>query len=582
MTRRNHLLSFLVVCVSVLVFALPALADSQARIVRLSDVQGSVDIDRHTGAGYEQAILNMPITQGMLLRTGDTGRAEVEFEDGTALRLTPNTVVDFQRLLLLSSGAKATTIAISDGTAYINYRHKGDNEFSVAVGGREIPVQQSAHFRVSVNSQEIKLAVFDGRLELEGPDGKVNVRKNETATLDVNDNGRYLLAKGFDTLDTDAWDKDRESYHQTYANNSSYDTYPYYGRGDLGYYGSWYSVPGYGACWRPWGVGYNWDPFYNGYWTYVPGWGYMFTSGYPWGWLPYRYGHWSYIPGWGWGWMPGRTWVPVAYPVVVNPPSGWVRPTPPPPPVNVVSAPTVPSRPPYKPTKPLPGDTMTERVKDNPKAPAITTAPTTTVGTTAPSNALNGGTTSTTPPAGIVAVRPPHVTGGSHEIPVRGDLGPASIERSSPRGRDRDDLPSRQAGVQVIAPSASGGTGTSAPPSGVAVRPPSPSRSKSDDMPSRTTAPPRAPESRPSTPARVPESRPSTPARVPESRPSTPARIPESRPSTPAPSMPSAPPAGVGPSMQSAPSQHSSPPSRSAPAGKEGSPRGSSFMHGRK
>ena len=44
--------------------ALPALADSQARIVRLSDVQGSVQIDKNTGMGFESAFLNLPIKQG--------------------------------------------------------------------------------------------------------------------------------------------------------------------------------------------------------------------------------------------------------------------------------------------------------------------------------------------------------------------------------------------------------------------------------------------------------------------------------------------------------------------------------------
>src|SRR5216684_8112972 len=75
--------------------ALPALADSQARIVRLSDVQGSVQIDKNTGTGFENAFLNLPITQGTQIRTRDTGRAEIEFEDGSTLRLTPNTSVQF-------------------------------------------------------------------------------------------------------------------------------------------------------------------------------------------------------------------------------------------------------------------------------------------------------------------------------------------------------------------------------------------------------------------------------------------------------------------------------------------------------
>src|SRR5580698_9663009 len=78
--------------------ALPAFADSQARIVRLSDVQGSVQIDKNTGMGFENAFLNLPITQGTQLRTGDNGRAEIEFEDGSTLRLTPNSSVEFSTL----------------------------------------------------------------------------------------------------------------------------------------------------------------------------------------------------------------------------------------------------------------------------------------------------------------------------------------------------------------------------------------------------------------------------------------------------------------------------------------------------
>src|SRR3954462_11206416 len=76
----------------------PAWADSQARIVRLSDVQGSVQIDKNTGLGFENAFVNLPIIQGTQLRTGNGGRAEVEFEDGSSLRLTPNTTIHFNQL----------------------------------------------------------------------------------------------------------------------------------------------------------------------------------------------------------------------------------------------------------------------------------------------------------------------------------------------------------------------------------------------------------------------------------------------------------------------------------------------------
>src|ERR1700729_1594357 len=41
--------------------SIPSFADSQARIVRLSQVDGDVQIDRAVGRGYEKAFINLPI-----------------------------------------------------------------------------------------------------------------------------------------------------------------------------------------------------------------------------------------------------------------------------------------------------------------------------------------------------------------------------------------------------------------------------------------------------------------------------------------------------------------------------------------
>ena len=63
--RMLLFLSFSAVCV----FA----ADSHVRVVRLSYVNGSVEMDRGTGNGYEKALLNMPVIYQSHLRTGDDG-----------------------------------------------------------------------------------------------------------------------------------------------------------------------------------------------------------------------------------------------------------------------------------------------------------------------------------------------------------------------------------------------------------------------------------------------------------------------------------------------------------------------------
>src|SRR5512146_1946219 len=186
MTKRTGRLSLLLVLVAGLAFAPAARADSQARIVRLSLVQGSVQADR--GQGFERAIMNMPITQGVKLSTQDDARAEVEFENGTSLRLAPRTEVEFPALGLRSSGARVSTVQVNQGTAYFNVRHKGDDDFRVAFADREINVDRNVRFRLDLTGGNPELAVFKGDLQFKGPQGSVKVKKNETLTLDLGDN----------------------------------------------------------------------------------------------------------------------------------------------------------------------------------------------------------------------------------------------------------------------------------------------------------------------------------------------------------------------------------------------------------
>jgi len=314
--------------------ALPALADSQARIVRLSDVQGSVQIDKNTGLGFENAFLNLPITQGAQVRTHDRGRAEIEFEDGSTLRLTPNTTVEFSTLGLSDSGKRISVISLVEGMAYVNWLGKSGDEFSLNFSREKIALDHAAHFRVQTSPEASKMAVFKGDVDVEGPAGKVMVEKKKTASFDGADNDKYTLAKNVEEAPLDSWDKEASSYHDQYAKNNSS---PYgYGVSDLNYYGAYSNVPGYGMMWQPYFTGVGWDPFMNGAWSWYPGSGYMFASAYPWGWMPYHYGNWMFVPAMGWMWQPGgwNSWVgvpryagtmPANFHPLVAPAAGTVR-----------------------------------------------------------------------------------------------------------------------------------------------------------------------------------------------------------------------------------------------------------------
>jgi hypothetical protein len=311
--------------------AIPAFADSQARIVRLSSVEGDVEVDRNAGQGWEKAFLNSPITEGTHLWARDDARAEVEFEDGSTLRLVPQTKVSFLQLTLRSSGAKASTVNLEQGILYVNYDGHRDDEFTLNFDNETTRLTWPVHFRLSLNQEQAEVAIFRGSVEVTGPSGTVSVERNHSALFALTNDDSYTVAENVEQDPNDAWDKQLSEYHDHYASSKTYNaSIPYsYGVSDLNYYGNYTLVPGYGYMWQPYFANAGWDPYSNGAWLWYPASGYTWVSSYPWGWMPYRYGSWNYVPSYGWMWQPGgwNQWSTVT--PVSNPPQRYTTPVPP-------------------------------------------------------------------------------------------------------------------------------------------------------------------------------------------------------------------------------------------------------------
>jgi hypothetical protein len=311
-----------------LLVSLPAFSDSQVRIVRLSYVEGSVQIARASAVGFDKALLNLPVAQDATLRSGTDGRAEVEFEDGTTIRLTANSTVEFPQLSLRDSGGKVSAVQVKLGTVYVDYAGEKNEQFTILFSHEKLALTRSAHLRIEISDSDATVAVFKGEIQIEGPSGTVEVGKGRTASFDFLNNDRQSLARGIDEDSYDAWDKQQDQYHLRYTSNSYSNYSPYaYGVSDLNYYGNFFNAPGYGMMWQPYFAGVGWDPFMDGAWAFNPGWGYGWVSAYPWGWTPYHYGTWVFLPGYGWAWQPGGVWTSwYAQPRVLNSPRNFSLP----------------------------------------------------------------------------------------------------------------------------------------------------------------------------------------------------------------------------------------------------------------
>lgn len=338
MTRHTLFASSFVAAV-VLVASGIAFADSHVRIVRLSYVDGQVQMDRATGSGLERALLNTPVQEGMRIVTAGDGLAEVEFENGNTLRLAGDSEVRFSQLLVNDAGAKVNEITVSKGTVYLDTPAKGDDLYRLQADGETFVPKRGTQLRLNAGSDQIHLAVFKGDVQVAGAES-LTVSKKQTLTIDPQNPSNYQLARDVQAQPSDAWDKEREAYAQTYAHNSGFGGPNYgYGLQDLNYYGDFSYVPGYGYGWQPYGFAnamLSWNPYSNGAWTFCPGVGYAFSSFYPWGWLPYHYGSWAYVGGSGWFWLPGGGYNHSSWyngfqnvPKIVKQPAGWTPAAPP-------------------------------------------------------------------------------------------------------------------------------------------------------------------------------------------------------------------------------------------------------------
>jgi hypothetical protein len=333
---NRHLFSKAIVTTSILLLAsaMPAQTTeatpanpgtSKVRIVRLSQVRGAVDIDRHIDRGFEPAIANLPVVESSQIRTG-VGIAEIEFEDNSSLRIAPNSMVEFPRLDRESTGATASSIHLIRGTAYVSLVKPQNgkapaNHVELMFGMRKLDLDPSTHIRLELDGTEAKLAVLDGAVHIQDGNGMTIIPKKKTAVFQIFTESEPAIAKDITTTPFDAWDHNAASYHSNVAALSAVSSPYAYGSNDMLYYGSFMNA-GCGSMWRPYFASASWDPFSNGTWAYYPSSGYSWVSPYPWAWTPYHSGSWSYCQGAGWGWMPGGDWYGLNNVAALNPIGG--------------------------------------------------------------------------------------------------------------------------------------------------------------------------------------------------------------------------------------------------------------------
>jgi hypothetical protein len=312
------LLGLAVVVLVVSLGTLAARADDDAipgpmGAARLSSVEGQVRLTQEGQVIAESAPANAPLFAGTRIETGDDGKAEIQFDDGSVARISPNSVLTLQSIG--GDGSSSTDVVLESGLAY--FELQGNNQdvpTRVLFADSITTVTGFTVLRLRMDTPPGELAVFSGNAHLErGNALAIDVRGGESLTLDGANPGRYNLSQNIEPDSWDTWNSDRDqalsaaaSDQTGAAGNFVNSDNPNAAWNDLDANGNWYNVPGQGYVWSPYSAStVGWDPYGCGHWMWTPRFGYVWVSCESWGYLPYSCGSWSFFDGFGWGWAPG-------------------------------------------------------------------------------------------------------------------------------------------------------------------------------------------------------------------------------------------------------------------------------------
>lgn len=323
MKRRFRILGLAVLAAGWLLLVPSLRADDEgdsnpaqaARAVRLSYVEGDVHLFQGSQALTDQAVANTPLFEGARIETGNDGRAEIQFEDGSLARISPDSSLTLSVLKGLSTSAERDAeMQVNSGLCYFELQGESDsNHIRVRFADAQVTASGFTVLRVDLDKPPGAVAVFSGNARIEGGGGDLalDLHGGESVALNASDPDNYNLAETIEPDSWDAWNSDRdqdmanEAANRTQATDNQPDNQnPAWS--DLDANGNWYNVPDQGYVWSPYDASNpGWDPYGNGYWMNTPGYGYTWVSGYSWGYMPFSCGSWNWYSSFGWGWAPG-------------------------------------------------------------------------------------------------------------------------------------------------------------------------------------------------------------------------------------------------------------------------------------
>ena len=268
-----------------------------------------------------RARVNLPITPGDTLITGNEGRCELQFDNGTVMRLDTDSRLKVHVLQAesLTTNWKITSLELLSGRLFSMNNIYNREMFQVATSVAAIKMNKHSTSTISIEEGNTHVAVERGNVGVLYGNEKKSLRKDL-----VRAGKRYVITGEHKLIPSDMrpgsdfqlWNQYMNTHFKELHRGISKIPKPIYKfpPGVVKFAEKWSSMFGewvyndlFGYVWKPYDESFQYPdkrPFFNADHVRVKDELYLVPQQ-PWGWIPAHLGNWVWMKKNGWVWIPG-------------------------------------------------------------------------------------------------------------------------------------------------------------------------------------------------------------------------------------------------------------------------------------
>ena len=291
--------------------------DIPGRVARIEYMSGEVSMQPGGVKDWIPASQNRPLTTSDRIWTDKNSKAELSVGDGF-IRMNSETSVTLSNV-----SDNTVQVELDQGALEVTVRHLDGGEiYEVDTPNAAFTVTKPGVYRFDVfpNDDQTWITVRKGSGEATGQGNAVRINAGNQVRFKDSNSLQHTAEAAPARDGFDDWASVRDDRLER-SQSARYVSPGVIGAQDLDQYGTWRTVPTYGAIWVPSSVPVGWAPYRFGHWAWIAPWGWTWVDDAPWGFAPFHYGRWVYYGG-SWGWSPGPIgyWRPYYAPALV----GWI------------------------------------------------------------------------------------------------------------------------------------------------------------------------------------------------------------------------------------------------------------------